>query len=235
MLKYIYTAHKPLVIITLLDMLFIGLAALVVYYINVIDPNLYLPTTISYLIYYLLKYQPVIFFGITGYLFTGQRLLQTIRHIGKNKTFILQSASLLSILIFGSIRTIFLINWPLTSTSFLMYGFITPWFIFIATLLSYQLLNYSKLKYSTILFKSVTTISLFISALIFSRGLNLALYAYFDLNQYLLTEAADAITPINLTSLAPYNQLALLFTVLTIITLTISLVQYLGIKKVGQS
>lgn len=232
MFKYLYNAHTPLFIIILIDLIILVLLALFSFYFNYLG-SVQFPYTISLVLFNLIGVQMYFWLAVTGYLLTGSRYTVMVRHIGKQATFRCQSGLLITTLVIGYLQLHLILNWPYTAAAFTTFGLITPWVLAISILLGYQLLRLSNLKYASLSVKALTVVSLLITSVIFIRALNYSLYTYFGINQDLFYSAND-INPIGLTSLSSYNQVALTLLIVSLIILTVSLVQYIGIKKVGK-
>lgn len=165
MLKYLWYAHKNIILGVLIDLIVLTSLMLVAltsgmqeqfsnygqftdaFSGNIINFGFYLIYQFVLLIQYPLA------FAITGYILTGNRYVNCLKVIGKPKTILLQALLLLATLMAGLI--ISLMYWNLLSPFYFnnMYSNTLIWNVFLGCLVSYHILFYSNIKYSSIIGK----------------------------------------------------------------------------------
>ncbi len=245
MFKYLWRAQKPLFIILLIDLIIFGLIIFISIVTGFED--------------YLIKYQaswqiqfvgdfyyifniirnvfsqlqlPLILISIF-YLFSGSRLTQMFKTLGKGK-----STQLLAILLLISGSLSYYIRTVQQITILNFYGptrylNVPLWFGFVAILLIYLLLFHSNLKYHNWLIKGAITVTIGISSYMLFIIQYYPGIIYFSFNSYEIPQIENMFAPIQVITLPSYiyNLETLIITLVVLLTTTLTC--GLVLKKVG--
>lgn len=231
MIKYMFKAHLEVIIALLIDAILLIIAVIYIHLLT--NSSTSLPIVLEYFLFYIPRLQMPFFMALTVYLFTGRRFQNMLHHIGKQKTFYLQSIFLIATFISGWVSVIYVFAQGLITSSLSYYGFIFPWYWFIGILLSYHLLRFSSYKYQSTLIKAGVVILILWLATKVAALLSMSLALYFEFNMNNLTETSTNINPIALTTLSAYNQILLGSLLPSILIITLAIVGIIELKKVG--